>query len=95
MPPGNHPRGRPDVEAHLLPDASCLLFDPRTGQGLALTSLGGLVWDYCDGALSRDEIASEVASLVPQDPGMSESVQQFLDAFAEHGLLMSEDVVPS
>jgi Coenzyme PQQ synthesis protein D (PqqD) len=91
MSPRDHPRGRSEVEAHSLPDTSCLLFDPATGQGLALTALGALVWDYCDGALSRDEIASEVAALVPQDPGMSESVYQFLDAFADHGLLVSDD----
>jgi Coenzyme PQQ synthesis protein D (PqqD) len=65
---GAFPLRRADVETYLMPDGSCVLFDPRLGEGLTLNAAGALVWDYCDAALSTDEIAREVASLLPNEP---------------------------
>ncbi|MEO7002061.1 MAG: PqqD family peptide modification chaperone [Ktedonobacterales bacterium] len=82
-----YPQARPDVETHVLPDGSCLLFDPITCEGLALSIVGALVWDYCDGALAWDDIVSEIAGLTPQEPGVREEVQWFLKEFTQNGLL--------
>jgi hypothetical protein len=65
---GDYPLQRADVETYLMPDGSCVLFDPRLGEGFTLNAAGALVWDYCDAALSTEEIAREVASLLPNEP---------------------------
>ncbi len=91
MSPGDHPHGRSERAAHQLPDASCLLIEPATGRGLGLTGLGVLVWDSCDGALSRERIADEVMALEPQAPAMRHSVYEILEAFTKQGLLVHGD----
>lgn len=58
-----HPVRRPDLETHILPDGSCLIYDPASNQGRALNAGGSLVWDYCDGELDAATIANEVAAL--------------------------------
>jgi hypothetical protein len=88
MSPEMRPRARPDVETHIFPDASALLFDPVENEGHVLKPLGALTWDYCDGALSCKEIAGEIAALVPAFSGLDEEVFRLLDEFSERGLLL-------
>ncbi len=85
------PAARHEIEAHVFPDASCLLFDPRAQDGHVLDAFGALVWDYCDGALSAGEIAAEIAALVPQSHGAAERVAALLDEFARRGLLLAPE----
>jgi hypothetical protein len=86
---GSHPLRRADVETHVLPDGSSLLFDPDTDVGHVLDALGSLVWDYCDGALSADDITGEVAGLLPHESHLPAEVRRLLADFAEAGLLAS------
>ncbi len=88
---GDFPTRRPDVETHVLPDGSCLLFDPLALQGHALSAVGALVWDYCDGTISRADITDEVGSLLPDTPQLRDEVMQLLDRFALDGLLLRVD----
>ena len=41
-----------------------------------MNAAGALVWEYCDAALSTEEIAREVASLLPNEP------QAYIDGLA-------------
>jgi len=84
---GSHPLRRADIETHVLPDGTCLLFDPDTDAGHVLDALGSLVWDYCDGALSAEAITDEVAGLAPQESHLAAAVRRLLADFAEAGLL--------
>jgi len=85
------PAARHEIETHVFPDASCLLFDPRAQDGHVLDAFGALVWDYCDGALSAGEIAAEIAALVPHYQGVAERVAALLDEFARRGLLLAPE----
>ena len=38
---GAFPQQRADVETYLMPDGSCVLFDPRLGEGFTLNVAGG------------------------------------------------------
>jgi hypothetical protein len=84
-----HPVARPDVEAHVLPDGSCLLYDPSAQQGHILDAAGALAWDYCDGALGADAIAAEIAALTPQVTTLHSEVLHLLADFAAKGLLLA------
>jgi hypothetical protein len=87
----SYPKARADIEAHLLPDGTCLLVDLAADEGHVLSVLGALVWDYCDGTMSREDITAEVAALLPQDPAVRDEVMQFLDTFVERGLLQGTE----
>ena len=84
---GAFPLRRADVETYLLPDGSCVLFDPRLGEGFTLNAAGALVWEYCDAALSSDEIAREVAALLPNEPQAYTDGLAVISQLLEAGLL--------
>jgi hypothetical protein len=77
---------------HVLPDGSSLLFDPVNSEGHTLSPLGALTWDYCDGALSCQEIATEIAALIPHATEAHGAIRELLDQFAERGLLLAPDM---
>jgi coenzyme PQQ synthesis protein D (PqqD) len=84
---GAFPLRRADVETYLMPDGSCVLFDPRLGEGFTLNAAGALVWEYCDAALSPDEIAREVAALLPNEPQAYTDGLAVISQLLEAGLL--------
>jgi hypothetical protein len=86
------PRQRPDIETHLLPDGTCLLFDPVGNEGYVLNTAGALVWDYCDGTLTGAEITQELADLLPQHPEVREETERILRDLTERGLVLSIEV---
>lgn len=88
MAPSTYPQQRPDVETHLLPDGTCLLFDPQRDEGYALNAAGALVWDYCDGTLTGEEIAQELESLLPEHSELREETATLLAELTERGLLL-------
>jgi hypothetical protein len=93
---GAFPLRRADVETYLMPDGSCVLFDPLQGEGLTLNAAGALVWEYCDAALSTEEIARDVASLLPNEPQAYTDGLAVMSQLRELGLLkiQSERVSP-
>jgi len=86
-----NPERRPDVETFILPDGSCLLFDSRTDEGHVLNAVGALVWDYCDGTLGAEQIADELASLLPEAAELREDVRAMISALAGKGLLVGSE----
>jgi len=92
MSPESHPQARAEVEMHVLPDGSSLLFDPVESEGHVLSPIGALAWDYCDGALSCAEIAAEIAALIPAVSEARGAVLELLDEFSERGLLLASAV---
>lgn len=88
------PTARVEIETHVFPDASCLLFDPLTQDGHVLDSFGALVWDYCDGQLTIEEIATEVGALVPQYTDAKEQVRAIIEEYSQRGLLILAGTSP-
>ena len=82
-------RQRPEVETHILPDGSCLLFDPISDEGFVLNVAGALVWEYCDGELTGAEVAHELASLLPQFDDTETVTGELLRELVELGLVTS------
>jgi hypothetical protein len=75
----------------VLPDGTCLLFDPLGNEGYVLNAAGALVWDYCDGTLTAAEIAQELAALLPEHPEVREETDRILQDLAERGLLSAPE----
>jgi Coenzyme PQQ synthesis protein D (PqqD) len=90
-----HLRQRPEIETHILPDGSCLLFDPATDKGYALNVAGALVWDYCDGEMTGAEVSQELANLLPQSVDMATVTEELLSELLELGLIAPVPAVGS
>jgi hypothetical protein len=71
----SYPTRRPDVKTYVLPDGTALLFDPVVEGGLPLDVLSSLIWDYCDGALSADEILDSPYALIGTVDEMVEDLE--------------------
>jgi coenzyme PQQ synthesis protein D (PqqD) len=89
-----YPRQRADIETHIMPDGTCLLFDVVSNEGRALNQAGALVWDYCDGALSAGEIAAELAALLPNEAHMHAKTLALLDEFEQLGYVTVDKATP-
>jgi hypothetical protein len=70
-----------------MPDGSCLIFDPVANQGRALNASAALTWDYCDGTLTPDEIAAEVAALLPDYDAARQAALQLIEELGRAGFL--------
>ncbi|AGY57687.1 PqqD family protein [Gloeobacter kilaueensis] len=55
-----HPQARSDVLGEFLADGSAVLFDPLTSVAHELNPTAALVWDWCDGEHSADQIVAAV-----------------------------------
>lgn len=82
------PLVRSEVEAYIVPDGTCFLFDPSQDAGFALDQLGALVWDYCDGQTPPASIVAEVEILLPGLPDAAARVHDWLTSFEAQGLLV-------
>ena len=83
------PRQRDDIETHLMPDGSALLYDPVTDEGHVLNVAGSFIWEYCDGTLTPDQIAAELADVLPNSPDIPAEALRLLAELAAKGLLAS------
>lgn len=89
-PVSRSPKARLEVEAYIVPDGTCFLFDPMRDEGFALDQLGALVWDYCDGQSAEETIVAEIAALLPDHLDIAARVRDLLATFAAQGLLVSD-----
>jgi hypothetical protein len=85
---------REDVEMHLMPDGSALLYDPDRNAGYALSPLGSLVWDMCDGTYTAEMLLAELEHDLAQVQGIRENAGHCLSEFARLGLLTAAPDAP-
>src|SRR5690348_11754897 len=85
---------RADLETHIMPDGTCLLFDIVSNEGRALNAAGALAWDYCDGTLSVGEIADELASLLSNEIQAHDDTLALLAELAQLGYLVATEGMP-
>lgn len=83
------PRRREAIETHLMPDGSCLLYDPDTTEAHTLNVVGSFIWEYCDGTLTPDQIAAELADALPQVPDIHAEALRMIGEIAAAGLFVS------
>lgn len=82
---------RTDIETHIMPDGTCLLFDTVSNEGRALNAAGALTWDYCDGTLSAGEIADELVALLTNEPQVRADTLALLAELAQSGYLVTRE----
>lgn len=83
--PASRPRARPDVVFRRV-GGDWLLFDPRAGRIHVLNLTAALVWSFCTGESTPQEIADEVGAAFGGEPAMG-PVAEALERFRVEGLL--------
>jgi len=79
-----------DVRATILPDGYVLLHSPKDNLVHTLTPLGGLVWEYCDGSNTIDDIVIRISEIdeIGSPPDLQSEVLALTDKLTESGLLI-------
>jgi len=83
----------PEVESKLLPDGHIVLFTQKTNWAHTLTPMGALVWEFCDGKNSLDDIVKLVAQVTEtqQSGDLRDQVTTLLEELAEAGLFVDDE----
>jgi hypothetical protein len=84
------PIRNPDVKTTLLPDGFVVLFSTKTEWAHTLNPIGAIVWEYCDGCHSVDEIVAEVRQILEEkeEVQLSQVVRTFVEELLNSGLLV-------
>jgi hypothetical protein len=79
---------RAEVEAHTLPDQSCLLFDQRSRTSMPVSESAGRIWRLCDGSHTLDQIVDDLASIYDAERHQIDGdVREFLALLERHGFV--------
>lgn len=89
-----YPIRNSDITTRLLPDGRVVLYNPKTMYAHVLSPLGSIIWEFCDGDHSVDEIIVETAELigetqqdVPQE--IESAASAFIADLEKVGLVLS------
>jgi hypothetical protein len=85
------PTRNSSIESTVLPDGHVVLTGKSVDWAFTLTPLGGLVWAFCDGQNSAEDIATNLLSLqeVNRESISSEEIASLLKELEDAGLLES------
>jgi hypothetical protein len=86
------PRRDPGMALNHLPDGYVVLFSPDTNLAYTLTPLAALVWEFCDGANTVDEIVAQLGSVdeIPADVDLAKEVHALVNDFVNSGLVFTD-----
>ena len=79
---------RAEVEAHRLPDQSCLLFDQRSRTTIPVNESAARIWELCDGNHTLEQIVDNLADIYDaQRSKIDDDAREFLALLEQHGLI--------
>jgi hypothetical protein len=78
-----------------MPDGSALLYDPANNAAHTLNPVGSFIWEYCDGTLTPDQIAAELADALPEAPDIHAEALRMIAEFDAAGLFASTSETPA
>ena len=82
----------PDVKALILPDGYVLLHLKSYNWIYTLTPLGGLVWEFCEGANTIDDVVGSIGEIeeVTPAPDLKDKVKDLIAELEKVGLLLGD-----
>ncbi len=83
------PKRLAGVKAKVLPDGYVLLRTKDSDCVYTLSPIGAIVWEFCDGSNSIDELLEEMKALpdLKVEKGIREQVIQLIEDLKKQGLL--------
>ena len=84
------PQRDPEIETSLLPDGHVVLVSHKTDWAHTLTPTGALVWEFCDGTNSVDEIVTRIRGIkeVPENPALKEDIATLIAELDDAGFFV-------
>lgn len=84
----DRPKRNSAIDTSTLPDGHAVLVSKDTDWAFTLTPLAALVWEFCDGTNTIDDIVSSIQS-IPEFSSSSkkEEIADLLDELDESGFL--------
>jgi hypothetical protein len=76
------PKRSDAIQTTSLPDGLAVLVNNKTNWAHTLSPLGALVWEFCDGLHSADQIVAELGS-IPEVASRSTLRQEVIDLLAK------------
>jgi hypothetical protein len=77
-----------------MPDGSALLYNPATSEAHTLNPVGSFIWEYCDGTLTPEQIAAELADALPEALDIHAEALRMIAEFAAAGLFAGAPETP-
>jgi hypothetical protein len=78
-----------------MPDGSALLYAAAADDVHILNVTGSFVWEYCDGTLTPEQIAAELADVLPQTPEIRDEALRLIVELHALGLFAPEGEMPA
>ncbi len=87
------PKRDPEITVETLLDGYIVLFNQRTSRACTLTPLAALIWEFCDGTNTLDEIAQHLESIpdLPPHPDLETEVDRLVKDFLDTGLVFTDE----
>lgn len=84
------PKRDPELQTSLLPDGHAVIVNPKNDWANTISPLGAIVWEYCDGSNSLEDIVRLVAEAaeVSDRSALQKEIQSFIDQFEEEGFFL-------
>ncbi|RTL45835.1 MAG: PqqD family protein [Candidatus Melainabacteria bacterium] len=81
------PKRSQEMESTSLPDGMVILVNKKTSWAHTLSPLGALVWEFCDGENSVEEIVSNLKAIpeVGSRPTLEQEVSGLVKEFEDEG----------
>jgi hypothetical protein len=83
------------VKSTLLPDGYLVIADRFSEQAVTLNPMGALIWEFCDGSHSIEDILMELTALGVQLPTLDAEVRTLVSDMKDMGLLTMQDATTS
>ena len=85
------PNRQPGIQTRSLIDGYVVVFSETTNQASTLTPLAGIVWEFCDGSNSVDDIVQELQSIkeISAEVDLKTQVQELVNEFIKTGLVFA------
>jgi hypothetical protein len=81
------------LKSTLLPDGYLVIANKGTGEAVTLNPMGALIWEFCDGNNSIDDIVVELLALgAPAVPTLHEDIRSLLEEMGKSGLLTLQKI---
>lgn len=85
------PKRDSEVEVNTLPDGHIVIFNPHTNLACTLTPVAALVWEFCDGSNTVDEIFQHLSSIDDIPPTPVLKIQELVEELINSGLVYTDE----
>lgn len=81
------PKRSNEMESTSLPDGMIILVNKKTSWAHTLTPLGALVWEFCDGENSVEEIVANIQSIpeIGERPTLGQEINELVQQLDNEG----------